>query len=171
MMPRGYFVAAGVTVAVSALVAFGSRNTSTGGTSTVEQAVSSISIDTVLEKIAQDKKVVFVDARERPEYVESHIPGALDLPLRDIDEATPAAIGAPDLVIAYCIKDFRGYEVARRLQEVGVPNVHIMRPYGLNGWKDHGLPLTTEGSTSERLALDRLQRCARQQEECKGKRS
>ena len=172
MMARSYFIVAGAVLAASALMVFG-LHTSPGRAagSPRDPIIHSVPIDAVLEEIAEGKKVVFVDAREHPEYAEGHIPGAIDLPLRRIDDATRDAIGKADLVVAYCIKDFRGYEVARRLQELGVPNTHIMHPYGLNGWKDRGLPVATTDPASERAAQTRLQRCARHREACKGAKS
>ncbi len=117
-------------------------------------------INNLLEMISNGKKVVFVDTREEPEYNEFHIPGAINIRLRDVDTETAALFTDADLVISYCIKDFRGYEVAQALHRVGVHPVGIMNPYGLKGWKDLGLPVAGHDAVSEEAALNTLQHCA-----------
>jgi len=119
-------------------------------------------INNLLEMIAKGKKVVFVDTREEPEYDEFHIPGAVNIRLRDISPETAAQFAMADLVISYCIKDFRGYEVAQALHRVGVQPVGIMKPYGLKGWKDLGLPVAERDVVSDEVALTILQQCAQQ---------
>ena len=78
----------------------------------------------------------------------------------------------PDLVILDIrLPDIDGYEVARRLRDVGVENTHIMQPYGLNGWKDAGLPLATDDPKSDGQALERLGFCAKHPVQCMGGKS
>ena len=120
----------------------------------------------VLDHFAADKNVVFVDVREPLEYDEFHIPGAINLRLRDVRPEMKARFEDADLVIAYCIKDFRGFEMARSLAEIGVQNVGIMKPYGIAGWRHLGLPVTSRGGLSEREALDKLGQCARDVGRC-----
>jgi rhodanese-related sulfurtransferase len=172
MLARRQVLISAALVVAMALVLYRMESSRNGGeTPSQEAAVASIPIGTVLQSIKDGQTVVFVDAREEQEYAEGHIPGAIDLPLRRIDEGARDAIGSADLVIAYCIKDFRGYEVARRLRDVGVANTHIMQPYGLNGWKDAGLPLATDDPASEGQALERLGFCAKRPDQCAGGKS
>jgi len=84
--------------------------------------------------------VTFLDTREAWEFEEGHIPGAINMPLRDISAQTVAELLDDDLVIAYCVKDFRGYEAAKRLRGLGIEAV-IMKPYGMRGWIAAGLPV------------------------------
>lgn len=116
----------------------------------------------LLEMIGHGKKVVFVDTREQPEYDEFHIPGAVNIRLRDVNTETAALFTDADLVISYCIKDFRGYEVAQALHRVGVHPVGIMQPYGLKGWKALGLPVAGNDAVSDETALKTLRQCAQQ---------
>jgi len=115
----------------------------------------------VLDHIAADRKVVFIDVREPAEYDEFHIPGAVNIQLRDIAPDLKTRFESADLVIPYCIKDFRGFEMARSLAEIGVNNVGIMQPYGIAGWRHAGLPVASRGGLSENEALDKLTSCAR----------
>lgn len=122
--------------------------------------VAELSIDQLLAEIAADKDVVFVDTREPAEYEKSHIPGAINLPMRDLDSAAYDRLKQADRVISYCVKDFRGYEVARLMLKNGVEQVAVMKPHGLSGWKAKGLPIT-EADQPEQLARRRLSLCAR----------
>lgn len=113
----------------------------------------------VLKMINANKNVVFVDTREDDEFDEHHIPGAINLKLREVDASSAKQFENADLVISYCIKDFRGYEVALALSKVGVNNTGIMKPYGLKGWKDMKLPVAN-GNTSEATAIEALKQRA-----------
>jgi rhodanese-related sulfurtransferase len=125
------------------------------------------SSDEVLDMIASGKRVVFVDAREEAEFLEEHIPGAVNVTLRDAGKATADLIGDADLVVGYCVKDFRGFEVAKALKNAGLENVRTLERPGLNGWKERALPLYRQGRVSEEEALARLARCAKAGGQCK----
>ncbi len=127
--------------------------------------VGRIRIHEVLNMIAAGKKVVFVDAREAEEFDDVHIPGAINLQLRDIDERVRDRFQDADLVIGYCIKDFRGFEVARALAEAGVRPTAIMEPFGLAGWRSLKLPVAGRG-ISEEEGLEALMACARRGGRC-----
>ena len=102
--------------------------------------IAAASAEDVLRLVRDGKRVVFVDAREPAEFREERIPGAINLTLRQVQSMDTTELGSPDLVIAYCIKDFRGYEVAKALDRAGVANVHVLAEVGIQGWKKLGLP-------------------------------
>ena len=53
-------------------------------------------------KIALDnKEAVFVDVRSAESYAESHVPGALNIPLNDL-ESRAAELNPNDWIITYC---------------------------------------------------------------------
>ena len=116
-------------------------------------------VEHVLKMINANKTVVFVDTREDDEFDEHHIPGAINLKLREVTTAAAKQFEQADLVISYCIKDFRGYEVALALSKVGVKNIGIMKPYGLKGWKDLELPVANS-EISDATAIDLLKKRA-----------
>jgi len=91
----------------------------------------------------EGKRVIFVDAREDREFTEERIPGAINITLRDIPQYKNEIAQSGDIVVAYCLKDFRGYEVAKALKANGLENVYTMAVPGLNGWKASEFP--TEG--------------------------
>lgn len=94
----------------------------------------------LLRHVAANAKVVFVDAREADEWSEERLPGAVRLPLRAAASAESLrALPRDATLVAYCVKDFRGYEVARALRRAGYA-VRVMDDPGLQGWKKAGLP-------------------------------
>ncbi len=132
--------------------------------------VPAVSADVVLTYIREGRKVIFIDSRESAEFAESHIPGAINVSLRDLQELGPRAkqlLQDPDLVVAYCLKDFRGYEVARALQNLDVRDAATLSEQGINGWKKLGLPVDGAGSADDMDAARKLQACAEAPQSCK----
>ncbi len=128
--------------------------------------VRQVDTATVLDLIGAGRKVMFVDAREVAEFDRYHIPGALNLQIRQVTPEVREQFTDADLVIGYCIKDFRGFELARALADVGVAHTAIMKPYGITGWRSLGLPTTGIDGLSESAALEQLQRCAQGVSQC-----
>ena len=50
-----------------------------------EPHIPSVEIEVLLDAMRDGRPVVFVDVRERGEFEESRIPGAVHLPVRDLD--------------------------------------------------------------------------------------
>ena len=119
----------------------------------------------VLAQIHAGKRVVFLDAREPDEFAEGHIPGAINVPLRETEKAFSPEVSSADLVLPYCVKDFRGFEVAKMLKLRGVTQVGIMNPYGIAGWRHVGLPVTGP-NVSDNDAYQKLLACAGSPQEC-----
>lgn len=94
----------------------------------------------VAQMILDGKRVVFVDVREPQEFAEKHIPGARSITVRDARTLDPAILAGADLVVPYCLKDFRGFEGAKTLHNLGVPNVGLLKGYGIKSWEKAGLP-------------------------------
>lgn len=128
--------------------------------------VAELPAKTILARIGAGEKVVFVDAREPDEFAEFHIPNAVSLQLRDVDTAAAEKLADADLVVPYCVKDFRGYEVARAFQKVGLHKVAIMNPYGIKGWRQAGLPVAGKLALTEDEAARQLASCARDSATC-----
>lgn len=129
--------------------------------------VPEMSIDTLLIEMKAGKSVVFVDVREPDEFVEAHIPDALNIQLRELDADDIAAVKDADYVVAYCIKDFRGFEMARSLRDAGVGNAVILNPYGIKGWIADGLPTVGAQAMTDQAGKQRLAECVASPQACK----
>ena len=84
--------------------------------------------------------LVVVDARFREAYAREHLPGAVNLPLRDLTEAGTAHLARHSLYVVYCwdASCHASGKVAARLRSLGfkVNELHG----GLQSWKKQGYP-------------------------------
>lgn len=128
--------------------------------------VPEVPIGTLLAEIKRGKTVMFVDVRESSEFREAHIPGALNFTLRDVGPSIVDEVGRADYVVSYCVKDFRGFEMAKALRQAGVNQSVILSPYGLKGWVSQGLPVAGVKALSEADAVAQLQRCVDAPDSC-----
>ena len=83
---------------------------------------------------------VFVDVRERDEWDEGHIPGAVFIPRGNLESRVEQAL--PDKsgrVVVYCAVGARSAFAAQTLEELGYENVSSLAG-GYTEWKRNGLP-------------------------------
>lgn len=65
-----------------------------------------------------------IDVRTPGEFASGHLPGAINVPLSQVDNKL-SEVGAPaDAVVLYCLSGNRSARAARRLRELGYTNVH-----------------------------------------------
>lgn len=128
----------------------------------VNRIVPEVGVSDLLSEMQRGKSVVFVDVREPDEFMEARIPGARNVTLRDVNGAFVNEVKDVDYVVAYCVKDFRGFELAKALRKAGAMNAVILNPYGLAGWVSQGLPVAGAKGVEESEALAELNRCAAQ---------
>lgn len=128
--------------------------------------VEELPINQVLEALAQDKRVTFIDVREPSEYREAHIPGALNLTLRDVEPSVIQSFKHDDYVVSYCVKDFRGFEMAKLLKRHGVRNAVILNPFGIQGWIAEGLPVIGKNGLQPEQGADWLRQCKADSSRC-----
>jgi len=122
-------------------IAFSQSTTQTSSDSLdAQRYIPLIDRQTLLLLQQEGKRILFVDARENQEFKEEHILGAINITLRDIPLYKNEIAQSGDIIVAYCLKDFRGYEVAKALKTNGLENVYTMAVPGLNGWKASKLP-------------------------------
>lgn len=129
--------------------------------------VPELSTTTLLAEMRAGKTVAFVDVREPEEFAEAHIPDARNIQLRALDEDALAKLRGVDYVVSYCIKDFRGFEMARSLRDAGIRNAVILNPYGIKGWIAEGLPTVGEKALTAEAGRARLGVCIASPETCK----
>jgi phage shock protein E len=88
-------------------------------------------------------EAVIVDVRERDEWDQEHIPGAIHLSRGtielDIEEKVPDANA---MIICHCGGGGRSALAAENLQKMGYKNVRSMAG-GFKAWKAAGLPPTS----------------------------
>jgi rhodanese-related sulfurtransferase len=95
----------------------------------------------------EQKEALFVDARPEEEYVELHIPGAINLPPDRLEKlSAPPLEGVPKerLIIIYCgqANCDAALRVAEKLQSLGFTQVRAYLE-GFNAWDQAGYPADT----------------------------
>ena len=103
-------------------------------------AVGSVDVAEICAQVQAGDLPVFVDVREPEEFAEERLPGAVSMPIREMRARAHDELDPDALLVPYCLKDFRGFEGARRLAELGFERVRVMEHLGINGWKAAGLP-------------------------------
>lgn len=96
-----------------------------------------------------DHKVVLVDVREKHEWNEGYIPGAIHVPRGFLELQIEESVPDKDAtVVLYCAGGTRSLIAGRTLQEMGYKNVVSMSG-GFGFWKGSGLPFTQPRLLSE----------------------
>ena len=84
--------------------------------------------------------LVIVDARYHETFLREHLPGAINLPVREIDERTTARLSRDSEYVVYCwnASCHASTKAAQRLESLGfkVKELHG----GLQDWKKQGYP-------------------------------
>jgi sulfur-carrier protein adenylyltransferase/sulfurtransferase len=100
----------------------------------------------------QNQEIVLVDVREKHEWNEGHIPGALHVPRGYLELQVEEAV--PDkekTVVLYCAGGVRSLMAGTTLQQMGYKNV-ISMSGGFGAWKGNGFPFVQPRTMSEAQA-------------------
>ena len=90
-------------------------------------------------ELAQRSDVVILDVREQDELDAGHIPGALFIPMSEI-QGRLSEVPKDKTVIVQCRSGNRSSQVTDYLQQQGFTNVRNMAG-GINQWQAAGLPV------------------------------
>jgi adenylyltransferase/sulfurtransferase len=106
-----------------------------------KQVVPEVSADEVKAKIGRSDSPALLDVREREEYRQGYVPGAVSVPRGFLEMRIEETIPNKEQpIIAYCAGGTRSLLAGRILKELGYKNVVSMRG-GYQGWKNQGLPI------------------------------
>jgi rhodanese-related sulfurtransferase len=130
----------------------------------VEHDIGQIGLAEICASIEAGAPPVFVDVREPEEFAEEHLPGAIHMPIREMADRAASELPADGVMVPYCLKDFRGFEGARRLSQLGFADVRLMQKLGINGWKAAGMPTAgaIPGRTDADVVSAVVEQCRRQ---------
>ncbi len=111
--------------------------------SELKRQVRTIGIDELRERLAQQQSRPFrlVDVRERDEFRQGYIPGALHVPRSHLEMQIEQTV--PDReqeLVVYCAAGARSVLAVRTLIELGYRNVVSADP-GFFLWKERGFPI------------------------------
>ncbi len=124
--------------------------------------------ETMIKKIAREELVrmrekgarfTLVDVLGKDSYEKEHIPGAISIPLEDIESKAGSLLGKDDTIVVYCASFIcmASTNAAEKLQEMGYKNVLDYKG-GLKDYKEGGLAL--ESGRKEEKCTDCSSCCA-----------
>ena len=93
-----------------------------------------ISMDEAKTLMEKEEGYILLDVRTKGEYESGYIPGAINIPLSDIDEKIISFL--PDksqMILVYCRSGNRSSEASDKLSKLGYTN--ILEIGGINAWK------------------------------------
>ncbi|MFA5007039.1 MAG: rhodanese-like domain-containing protein [Candidatus Izemoplasmatales bacterium] len=94
---------------------------------TADASPKTISAKTGRDMMAADAAVVLVDVRTPEEYAAGHIPGALLIPLSDLEDDAAAMLPDKDAeIIVYCRSGNRSAQAADLLDGLGYARIYDM---------------------------------------------
>ena len=82
----------------------------------------------------KEEGYILLDVRTKAEYESGYIPGAINIPLGDIDERVVSSL--PDkeqMILVYCRSGNRSRQASDKLVKLGYKN--IIEIGGINSWK------------------------------------
>jgi sulfur-carrier protein adenylyltransferase/sulfurtransferase len=114
----------------------------------IKGEIDEIDVSRGRELLAEADAAV-VDVRERDEWAEGHIPGAVHIPRGSLESRIEGVV--PDrsqTVVVYCGSGSRSAFAAKTLEELGYGNV-LSLAGGFTDWKRNGLPFELPRSLDE----------------------
>jgi rhodanese-related sulfurtransferase len=106
------------------------------------KVIGATTVDTMFAKKLLDRKTTFVDVRSAEDYAKGHIPGAVNLPLKDgfTSDALSAVVKKNKSVVFYCngIKCQASSKATQQALDWGWTSVFYYR-VGFPEWKRVGL--------------------------------
>lgn len=96
------------------------------------------SVEEVRQRLGRGGEALLVDVRERDEWEEGHVPGAVHAPLSEFGERAPELLEERDReVILYCLSGGRSSRATLALSQMGHPKVSSMDG-GIKAWGEKG---------------------------------
>ncbi len=105
------------------------------------ERVERITAGSLAEQLESDSPPVLLDVRTEREWDESHIDGALNLPLSQLEKHLDE-LSADRSLIAYCASGYRSGVAVSLLRREGLSDV-VNLVGGFGAWQSAGLPLST----------------------------
>lgn len=102
---------------------------------------------------------VILDVRSSREFRAGHIPGALNVPIDQVErhpEAVVRALHREGRLFIHCSSGDRAGRAAAALESAGREGIVIARGAGMSEWREHGYPV--ERGEAERASLEGLER-------------
>lgn len=106
--------------------------------------VMPMDVETLKHRLATGAAPVLLDCRSEEEYVLSHLAGARFFPVAKVSAADLQALDPQAEYVVYCAAGYRACQMARRMQQAGIPHVRHLEG-GIFAWANEGGTTVREG--------------------------
>jgi len=86
---------------------------------------------------------LFLDVRTPREYAQGHVPGAINIPVDELEEHL-RKVPRDKQVYAYCEAGVRAARAGKLLAQHGYTNIEVVPP-SMHGWRQAGYPVQKGG--------------------------
>jgi rhodanese-related sulfurtransferase len=118
-------------------------------------AYGNVSVDDLSVEMIENPDLLIVDVRQPEEYAEGHLPGAINIPLRDLAKNLDALPDLDARIVVYCGSAFRSAIAMTALQILGYTDVRNMKG-GYGAWTAEEYTTTTEVFEAQRSAAPEI---------------
>ena len=95
----------------------------------------------LLARINDKSAPHILDVRSTEEFQQSHVPGAVNLPIDKFEQQLPAmSLKKSDEIVVYCESGFRAGKAEAALKQLGFFEVRHLQG-DMRGWRDASLPV------------------------------
>lgn len=123
----------------------------------IRSEVRQISLEDLRARLSQENKPTLVDVREKDEWRQGYIPGAVHIPRGFLEMQAEGKLLKKDAsIVTYCAGGIRSAFAAKALAGLGYTNVESANP-GFGDWKDKGY----EVEEPVKLSAQQLERYSR----------
>lgn len=104
-------------------------------------AFGNVSVADLSIELLENPDLILVDVRQPEDYAESHIEGAINIPIREVGQTLDLLPDIDAPIVTICGSSWRSPQVMTALQILGYTNVRNMSG-GMRAWTDEGLAVT-----------------------------
>ncbi|HUF60583.1 MAG TPA: rhodanese-like domain-containing protein [Verrucomicrobiales bacterium] len=121
----------------------GGESSAEEGSGTLE-GVAELSPQEAKDLLASEEAVTVLDVRTAEEYVQGHIPGAVNVDVRDPGfDAAIDELDRSEPFLLHCGSGNRSKIAVEKLKEAGFTRIYHLTE-GLKGWREAGNPVSAE---------------------------
>lgn len=106
-------------------------------------APEEISVQTLMTRLASDQAPLVVDVRSAEEFAAGHIPGAINIPFREVPERLDELQAITTDIVVYCEIGVRAAIAELTLEQAGFEQILTLEG-DIQAWRQAGLPLETD---------------------------
>lgn len=103
-----------------------------------------VTVDEAKHLIEENVKLVVLDVRTVSEYDDGHIEGAINIPVKEIEEILDE-LSKDEEILVYCRTGNRSSTAIEIMRDNGFTKIYHM-DRGITAWKDAGYPVVTSTS-------------------------